>query len=346
MTIRKKVGSIIGNVRVAGDGESLSRVAQILRPDEIIVSMATASPATLAQALAKCQRANIPAKIIPSLKEILTGQVRISQVRETRIEEILGRESVEMAGFESVARPSYAGRRILVTGAGGSIGSELVRQLTRLNPSEIAILDKDENSIYDLEQELKRRGTAARIRSQIADVRDAGRLRAIFKEVRPEVVFHAAAHKHVPLMEEHPCEAILNNVVGTRNVIELAEEFGVQRFVFISSDKAVKPANVMGATKRIGELMVHASAGLRRTRFACVRFGNVLGSRGSVIPLFQNQIAAGGPVTVTHPDVVRYFMTIQEAVQLILAAGTIALGGETFVLTWASRATFSKLHAR
>jgi FlaA1/EpsC-like NDP-sugar epimerase len=328
----KKVGSIICNVRVAGNGDSLSHVAQNLRPDEIIVSMATASPATLAQALAKCQRASIPAKIIPSLKEILTGQVRISQLRETRIEEILGRESVEMPAFESVAGSAYAGKRILVTGAGGSIGSELVRQLTRLGPAEIAILDKDENSIYDLEQELKRRRALARIAPQIADVRDAGRLRAIFERVKPEVVFHAAAHKHVPLMEEHPCEAVINNVAGAQNVIELAEEFGVQRFVFISPDKAVCPANVMGATKRIGELLVQASVGLRRTRFACVRFGNVLGSRGSVIPLFQNQIAAGGPVTVTHPGVVRYFMTIQEAVQLILCAGTIALGGETFVL--------------
>jgi FlaA1/EpsC-like NDP-sugar epimerase len=328
----KKVGSIICNVRVAGNGDSLALVSQALRPDEIIVTMATASPATLAQALAKCQRANIPAKIIPSLKEILTGQVRISQLRETRIEEILGRESVEMPAFETVAGSAYAGKRILVTGAGGSIGSELVRQLTRLGPAEIAILDKDENSIYDLEQELKRRHVSARIAPQIADVRDAGRLRAIFERIAPEVVFHAAAHKHVPLMEEHPCEAVINNVAGTQNVIELAEEFGVQRFVFISSDKAVCPANVMGATKRIGELLVQASVGQRRTRFACVRFGNVLGSRGSVIPLFQNQIAAGGPVTVTHPEIVRYFMTIQEAVQLILCAGTIALGGETFVL--------------
>jgi FlaA1/EpsC-like NDP-sugar epimerase len=327
-----KVGSIICSVRVAGNGDSLAQVAQRLRPDEIIVSMATASPATLAQTLAKCQRANIPAKIIPSLKEVLAGHVRISQLREIRIEEILGRESVEMPEFESVAGSAYAGKRILVTGSGGSIGSELVRQLTRLGPVEIAILDKDENSIYDLEQELKRRRVGATIAPQIADVRDAGRLRAIFERVRPEVVFHAAAHKHVPLMEEHACEAVINNVAGTQNVIELAEEFGVQRFVFISSDKAVCPANVMGATKRIGELLVQASVGLRRTRFACVRFGNVLGSRGSVIPLFQNQIAAGGPVTVTHPEVVRYFMTIQEAVQLILCAGTIALGGETFVL--------------
>jgi FlaA1/EpsC-like NDP-sugar epimerase len=328
----KKVGSIICNVRVAGNGESLAHVAQTLRPDEIIVTMATASPATLAQALAKCQRANIPAKIIPSLKEILSGQVRITQLRETRIEEILGRESVEMPEFESLAGAAYAGKRILVTGAGGSIGSELVRQLTRLAPAQIAILDKDENSIYDLEQELKRRRVSVSIAPQIADVRDAGRLRSIFERVCPEVVFHAAAHKHVPLMEQHPCEAVINNVVGTQNVIELAEEFGVQRFVFISSDKAVRPSNVMGATKRIGELLVQASVGVRRTRFACVRFGNVLGSRGSVIPLFQNQIAAGGPITVTHPDVVRYFMTIQEAVQLILCAGTIALGGETFVL--------------
>jgi FlaA1/EpsC-like NDP-sugar epimerase len=328
----KKVGSIISNVRVVGKGDDLAQVAVHLRPDEIIVSMATASPSTLAQALAKCQRANISAKIIPSLKEILTGRVSISQLRETRIEDILGRESVEVRDFEQVAGSSYTGKRILVTGAGGSIGSELVRQLTRLSPASIAILDKNENAIYNLSQELLRSHTPVSIRSVIADVRDAGRLRAVFESFRPELVFHAAAHKHVPLMEEQPCEAILNNVVGTQNVIEVAEEFEVQRFVFISSDKAVNPANVMGTTKRIGELLIQASYDHRKTRFACVRFGNVLGSQGSVIPLFQNQIAAGGPVTVTHADVVRFFMTIQEAVQLILCAGTMALGGETFVL--------------
>ncbi len=328
----QKVGSVISGVRVVGNGENLATVADKLRADEVIISMATASPATLARALAKCRRANIPAKIIPGLQEILTGRVRISQLRETRMEEILGRESVEMLEFKEVAGATYQNKRILVTGAGGSIGSELVRQLLRLNPSRVAILDKDENSIYELEQELRMAKVLSVVEPQIVDVRDAGRLRTIFGDFRPQLVFHAAAHKHVPLMEAHSCEAVLNNVLGTKNMLEMAEEFGAERFVFISSDKAVNPMNVMGATKRIGEMLVQAATGSRGTRFACVRFGNVLGSRGSVIPLFQKQIAAGGPVTVTHPEVVRYFMTIREAVQLILCAGTLAMGGEIFVL--------------
>lgn len=328
----QKVGSVISGVRVVGSGENLAMLAEKLRADEVIISMATASPATLARTLAKCRRANLPAKIIPSLQEILKGRVRISQLRETRMEEILGRESVEMLEFKEVAGATYEQKRILVTGAGGSIGSELVRQLLRLAPSKIAILDKDENSIYELEQELRMAKVPSVVEPQIVDVRDVGRLRRIFSEFQPQLVFHAAAHKHVPLMEAHSCEAVLNNVQGTKNMLDMAEEFGVERFVFISSDKAVNPVNVMGATKRIGEMLVRTSTGSRRTRFACVRFGNVLGSRGSVIPLFQKQIAAGGPVTVTHPEVVRYFMTIQEAVQLILCAGTLAMGGEIFVL--------------
>jgi FlaA1/EpsC-like NDP-sugar epimerase len=328
----KKVGSVINSVRVVGNGDDLATVAASLRPDEVIVSMATASAATLARALAKCRRAQVPAKIIPSLQEILTGRVKISQLRETQMEDILGRESVEVVDFKKVAGAAYYGKRVLVTGAGGSIGSELVRQLLRLEPASVAILDKDENSVYELEQELRMKQPSAVLLPQIGDVRDGNRLRALFAQFRPQLVFHAAAHKHVPLMETHPCEAVLNNVLGTRNVLDLAEEFGVERFVFISSDKAVNPLNVMGATKRLGEMMVQVSSTARRTRCACVRFGNVLGSRGSVIPLFQKQIAAGGPVTVTHPDVTRYFMTIQEAVQLILCAGTLATGGETFVL--------------
>ncbi|HME13021.1 MAG TPA: nucleoside-diphosphate sugar epimerase/dehydratase [Candidatus Acidoferrum sp.] len=328
----KKLGSVISNTRVAGSGDQIERLVEKYRVDEVIISMATASRMTLALALAKCRRANIPAKIIPSLQEILTGQMHISQLRETRMEEVLGRESVEVLEFEQIAGSTYRGKRVLVTGAGGSIGSELVRQLARLSPSSIAILDKDENSIYELEQEFVRRKSTVAVEPQIADVRDAGRLQAVFSGFRPHMVFHAAAHKHVPLMELHPCEAVLNNVGGTSNVLHASAQFGVERFVFISSDKAVNPVNVMGATKRIGEMLVQSSIHSGRTRFACVRFGNVLGSRGSVIPLFQKQIAQGGPVTVTHPDVVRYFMTIQEAVQLILCAGTLAQGGETFVL--------------
>jgi FlaA1/EpsC-like NDP-sugar epimerase len=328
----QKVGSVIGNTRVIGSGNSLERLAKHLHIDEVIISMATASRATLTRALARCRRANIPATIIPSLGEILSGQVQISQVRETRPEEVLGRESVEVQEFEQIASSTYRDKRILVTGAGGSIGSELVRQLIRLAPSKIAILDKDENSIYELDQELRNAKSPVLVEPHIADVRDSCRLQGIFSEFRPQLVFHAAAHKHVPLMESHPSEAVLNNIVGTQNMLDVTSRFGAERFVFISSDKAVNPANVMGATKRIGEMLVQAALNSRGVKFACVRFGNVLGSRGSVIPLFKKQIAQGGPVTITHPDIVRYFMTIKEAVQLIICAGTLAQGGEIFVL--------------
>lgn len=327
-----KIGTVISDTRVLGAGADLERVALDYHVDEVIISMATASPRTLARTLARCRRARIPAKIIPSLREILSGQVQISQLRDTQVEEVLGRESIEVSNFEQLAGPAYRGRRILVTGAGGSIGSELVRQLARLHPSRVAILDKDENSVYELEQELLRRRVEFSVEPQIADVRDTSRLRAIFSSFRPHAVFHAAAHKHVPLMESHPCEAILNNVAGTRNILDISSEFHVERFVFISSDKAVNPTNVMGATKRIGEMLVQAHMRPGGPRCACVRFGNVLGSRGSVVPLFKKQIAEGGPVTITHPHIERYFMTIREAVQLILCAGTMAMRGETFVL--------------
>jgi len=328
----KKVGTVITDTPVVGNGSDLSQLVRDWQIDEVIVSMATASRTTLARTLAKCRRARVPAKIIPSLREILGGQVQISELRDTQVEEVLGRESIEVRDFEQVAAPSYAGKRILITGAGGSIGSELVRQLARLSPSRIAILDKDENAIYEIDQELRRRTVHVSIEPHIADVREISRLRGIFSQFRPHAIFHAAAHKHVPLMEMQPCEAVLNNVGGTKNILEASSEYGVERFVFISTDKAVNPANVMGATKRIGEMLLQAQLRFGGVRFACVRFGNVLGSRGSVVPLFKKQIAEGGPVTVTHPDVVRFFMTIQEAVQLILCAGTLARKGETFVL--------------
>ena len=328
----RKAGAEIANTRVVGNGEQLTQLVAKYRVDEVIISMAAVSRLVLAAILAKCSRANVPAKIIPSLPEILTSHVRISQLRETRVEEMLGRESVEVPRFETVAGETYHGKRVLVTGAGGSIGSELVRQLVRLAPASISVLDKDENAIYELEQELRRKNITVPIELYVADIRDAGRIRATFKEFLPQVLFHAAAHKHVPLMELHPCEAILNNVGGTSNLLSISHDFAVERFVFISSDKAVNPKNVMGATKRIGEMLVRTFPNGAGTRFACVRFGNVLGSRGSVVPLFKKQISEGGPVTITHPDMVRYFMTIQEAVQLILCAGTLANRGEIFVL--------------
>ena len=328
----QKVGSEIYGTRVLGSGDEISEIVNRWHIEEIVISMATASRQTLLRVLSKCRRANVPSKVIPSLREMLEERTAIHHFRELRPEDLLGRERVEVPGFEQDAALAYRGRRVLVTGGGGSIGSELVRQLARLNPSRVAILDKDENSVYELEQELPSSSVSLVAEPTIADIRDLGRLRAVFSDFRPEIVFHAAAHKHVPLMEKHPCEAVLNNVVGTRNLLELCAEFRVERFVFISSDKAVNPANVMGATKRIGEMLVQSYAADRGVRSACVRFGNVLGSRGSVLPLFSRQIARGGPVTVTHPQMVRYFMTIQEAVQLILCAGSLGQHGEIFVL--------------
>ena len=331
-----KVGTIISGIRVLGTGESLDKMVRHAHVDEVVISIATASPASLTQILLKCEQIPVSAKIIPSLQELLSRKTRISHVREIRIEDLVGRGSVEIGELDSGVRQAYAGKRILVTGAGGSIGSELVRQLLLLHPSSVAILDKDENSIYELEQELKLRGPKAAIEPVIADLRNRDRLYAILEELKPEVVFHAAAHKHVPLMEKHPCEAVLNNICGSRNLLEACRQHRVERFAFISSDKAVNPTNVMGATKRVGEKLVQTYAREGHMRLACVRFGNVMGSRGSVVPLFQKQIVEGGPITITHPDVVRFFMTIPEAVQLVLCAGSMADQGEIFVLEMGS----------
>jgi FlaA1/EpsC-like NDP-sugar epimerase len=328
----KTFGTVISGARVLGDGEALAHLVASLRVDEVVVSVARADRKVLARIAARCEEIPVPAKIIPSFEEIFRGGATISQVRELRMEDLLDRQPVEVSGFDEEVRKAYGGRRILVTGAGGSIGSELVRQLLLLEPAVMILLDKDENSTYELQQEVLSRFPQARVETLIADVRHTERLEAIFAEFKPEIVFHAAAHKHVPLMERSPCEAVLNNVMGTRAVLETCRRHGTARFVFISTDKAVSPTSVMGATKSVGELLVQTYAGAGAPEAACVRFGNVMGSRGSVIPLFQRQIAQGGPITVTHPDVVRFFMTIPEAVQLVISAGTLGRRGEVFVM--------------
>jgi FlaA1/EpsC-like NDP-sugar epimerase len=286
-----------------------------------------------------CEQAGVPTKIMPGIYEMLDGRVSVSQLRNVDIEDLLRREPVRIDS-EAVRR-LIVDRRILVTGGGGSIGSELCRQILRCAPAELIVLGHGENSIFDICGELNRQvsletdipGRAAPIiHPVIADVRFPDRLRAVFAQYRPEIVFHAAAHKHVPLMETNPTEAVSNNILGTRNVVDVSVEFGVERFVMISTDKAVKPTSIMGASKRVAELIVHQTAGRINKPYVAVRFGNVLGSRGSVVLTFKQQIARGGPITITHPEMSRFFMTIPEAVQLVLQAAVLGQGGEVFML--------------
>ncbi len=269
-------------------------------------------------------------KILPGVFELLDGKASVNKIRDIKIEDLLGREPVkvnlkEISGY-------LKDKVVLVTGGGGSIGSELCRQIAGFTPKLLLIFDMSENSVYDLEFDLKTRFPEIKYKTIIGSIRDKQKLNNVFKTYKPVVVFHAAAHKHVPLMELNPTEAIKNNVFGTLNVAEAADKYGVNRFILISTDKAVNPANIMGASKRIAEIIIQIKARNSKTVFSAVRFGNVLGSRGSVVPLFKKQIQQGGPVTVTHPDVIRYFMTIPEAVQLVIQAGATANGGEIFVL--------------
>jgi FlaA1/EpsC-like NDP-sugar epimerase len=328
----QKAGKLIAETKVLGNGEMISALAVQNRIEEVVISIAAPGKEFLTRMLDRCSRIPVSVKIIPTLDEIILRRTSIGQIHDIRVDDLLGREHMAVTGNQQLLFESYSGKRILVTGAGGSIGSELVRQLLSLEPEALAVLDKDENSIYELEQEVLLRYGESTLCPLIADVRNLDRLTAAFDEFRPAIVFHAAAYKHVPLMEKNPCEAILNNVWGTENVLKAARHAGAHRLVYISSDKAVNPTSIMGATKRLGEIMVRAQAQAGRPRAACVRFGNVLGSRGSVIPLFQKQIAHGGPVTVTHEEIMRYFMTIPEAVHLVMCAGALGRQGETFVL--------------
>jgi FlaA1/EpsC-like NDP-sugar epimerase len=332
-------------VHVLGTHKDIPKVVHDHRVDRVIIAMPTTSGKTIREIVMLCEQVGVQTKIIPGIYELLGGTVSVGQLRNVEIEDLLRREPIvtDIAAVQALVE----GKRVLVTGAGGSIGSELCRQVMRCNPAQLVLLGHGENSIFEIESELRRNlgpgnqggspkdvsaGARVRITSVIADIRFPERISAVFEEHRPQIVFHAAAHKHVPLMEENPAEAITNNVIGTRNLLEASLAVGVQRFVMISTDKAVNPTSMMGASKRVAELLVHQAAERSGRSYVAVRFGNVLGSRGSVVLTFKHQIAHGGPVTVTHPDMVRYFMTIPEAVQLVLQAAALGSGGEVFML--------------
>jgi FlaA1/EpsC-like NDP-sugar epimerase len=327
---KNKHGVRIHGVPVLGGRDDIAQLAREHDVSEVIIAIPTAPGSAIREILEICNRVGLPTRTIPGLYDILSGQVSISQIRAIDIEDLLRREPVhtDISAVEEMLQ----GSRVLVTGAGGSIGGELCRQIARCRPAALILVGHGENSIYAIANELRRVWPKLPICQVIADIRDQARLAHVFRTHGPEAIFHAAAHKHVPLMEENIPEAITNNVQGTANLLGLAADHQVGRFVLISTDKAVNPASVMGATKRVAELLVQASALRTGQHHVAVRFGNVLGSRGSVVPLFREQIARGGPVTVTHPDVRRYFMTIPEAVQLVLQAAALGQGGEVFLL--------------
>lgn len=317
-------------VPVIGKITDLARVLDMRPVDEVIIAIPSAPGRVVRLVADVCRLKGVTFRTMPGIFELLGGKVSVSRLREVDITDLLRREPIRLDD-ESIGT-TIENKTVLVTGAGGSIGRELCRQIGRWNPHRLLLLGHGENSIFETLLELGEHFPTLNIHPLIADVRDAGRLQAIFSEYHPQVVFHAAAHKHVPLMEANPAEAVTNNVLGTKNMVEIAAAFGVERFVLISTDKAVAPSNVYGATKRLSEMLVLDAARRTGKLFTVVRFGNVLGSRGSIIPKFKRQIAAGGPLTITHPDMERFFMTIPEAVYLVLQASAFGKGGEVFVL--------------
>jgi FlaA1/EpsC-like NDP-sugar epimerase len=325
-----KHGQRLYGVKVFGGRHHIKRIVKEYEVGEIIIAIPSAGGSVIRKIVNQCKQTGCRVKIMPGIYELIDGKTTVQQLRNVDLEDLLRRDPVQL---DLTGIAAYlTGKRVLVTGAGGSIGSELCRQIAKLNPSCLVLVGKGENSIYEINNELREKYPRLRIEPIIADVRDFQRINQIFDRIRPQVVFHAAAHKHVPLMESQPEEAARNNIFGTKNVAEAADWFGTEVFVQISTDKAVNPTSVMGATKRVAELIIQNISKRSKTKYVTVRFGNVLGSRGSVIPLFKQQIAKGGPITITHPDVIRYFMTIPEAVQLVLQAGSMAQGGEVFVL--------------
>jgi FlaA1/EpsC-like NDP-sugar epimerase len=323
-------GRKINGVPILGTGKDIVTVIDSRNIEEVIIAIPSMKRKEINEVYNICGDLGVLVKILPSVSQLINDTVSIKEIRDVSIEDLLGRDPIELDNtkvFDYVK-----GRVVLITGAGGSIGSELSRQIASYMPDRLILLDNYENNLYEINNELKNKYKELDLVAIIANVREKHRMETLFEKYKPEVVFHAAAHKHVPLMEDNPTEAVKNNVFGTLNLVEAAHKNRVRRFLFISTDKAVNPTNIMGATKRMAEMIIQAFNGKSPTEYVAVRFGNVLGSNGSVIPLFKKQIEEGGPVTVTHKDVIRYFMTIPEAVALVLQAGGMASGGEVFVL--------------
>ncbi|HIX28607.1 MAG TPA: polysaccharide biosynthesis protein [Candidatus Blautia stercoravium] len=325
-----KKGKYLRGVEIVGTRDNILDKVGEYNIEEIIVAIPSLGNAKMKEILDICKESGCKIRIVPGIYQFINGDVSVSKLREVRIEDLLGREPIEVQLDEIMGY--VQNKTVMVTGGGGSIGSELCRQIAAHNPKALIIVDIYENNAYEIQQELVRKYPDLKLIVLIASVRNTHRMNNIFDKYRPNIVYHAAAHKHVPLMEDSPNEAIKNNVFGTYKTAEAADRYGVEKFVLISTDKAVNPTNIMGASKRMCEMVVQMFARHSKTNFVAVRFGNVLGSNGSVIPLFQKQISEGGPVTVTHPDIIRYFMTIPEAVSLVLQAGAYAKGGEIFVL--------------
>jgi FlaA1/EpsC-like NDP-sugar epimerase len=327
-----KVGMKIHGIPIIGLINDLEKVARSRKADEVLIAIPSASSQQMRSILTNCKESGIGFKTIPGMGELINGRVTVSAIREVAYRDLLGRELIELD--EELIGSYLQGESVLVTGAGGSIGSELCRQICRFRPKSIVLYERAESPLYELDLELKRNFPDTEILPLLADVRDRRQVEKAFEASKPHAVFHAAAYKHVPMLELQPWKAIKNNIQGTRNLVDYADRFQVERFVFVSTDKAVRPVNIMGVTKRVAEMFVQGQNGcnLSDTKFMIVRFGNVVGSIGSVVPLFKKQIERGGPVTVTHPEVTRYFMTIPEACQLILQSGAMGEGGEIFLL--------------
>lgn len=325
-----KKGQTFQGIKVLGTQDDIAWICRTKGVDEIIIAVPSASGKQVRAIVEKCQKIGVMFKTLPGVGDLIDGKVSVQSIRDVSFEDLLGREAVRL-DIEQI-RAYLQGKRVLVTGAGGSIGSEICRQVARFKPSRLILFENGETPLFSIEQELIQKFPGIPISPIVGDIRFRARVEAIFDEFMPEVVFHAAAYKHVPMMEHNPAEAANNNVRGTKILADAAHTFGVQNFVMVSTDKAVNPTNVMGATKRAAELYVQALAQRSRTHFVTVRFGNVLGSNGSVIPIFKEQIAKGGPVKVTHPEVTRFFMTIPEASQLVLQAGSMGKGGDIFLL--------------